>query len=143
MQVPEASSKDIKTTRILDPVATVRSYVPEVRSQSDVVILLSHLGLEEDLKLAEAVPDIDIIVGGRSRKVLGAPERIADTVIVQMGYDGEWLGRLDVAFSSEGKITGATAKVIMMRLDVRDDPELSALVNSYKERHIPPTPAKQ
>ena len=143
MLVPDASPKDLETTGILDPMAAVRSFLPEVRSRSDVVILLSHLGLEQDLRLAEAVPGIDIIVGGKDRKVMGAPERIAETVIVQMGYDGEWLGRLDVAFSPEGKITDAHVKVIMLRPDVDDDPELSALVNSYKERYVPPTPAEE
>jgi 5'-nucleotidase / UDP-sugar diphosphatase len=57
-----------EVAQVLDPVATVKQYLAEVRGKSDVVMLLSHLGLEEDKALAQQVPGIDIMVGGKTRK---------------------------------------------------------------------------
>lgn len=126
---------------VLDPVETVKKYLPEVRTQSDVVILLSHLGLDEDKALAQAVPGMDIIIGGRSRKLLGAPERVGQTVITQVGYDGEWLGRLDVTFE-QGKLRDAQLEIINLGPEVPDDPQLKALVETYAQKYPTPTPSK-
>jgi len=127
---------------VLDPVETAKKYLPEVRARSDVVILLSHLGLEEDKALAQAVPGIDIIIGGRSRKLLPAPEIVGQTVITQVGYDGEWLGRLDVTFDEQKHVRDPRTEIISLGPEVADDPQLKALVESYSKRYPTPTPAK-
>jgi len=129
----------MENIQILDPVETVREYLPEVQAQSDVVILLSHIGFEEDRLLAEAVPGIDIIIGGRTRQIMTAPERVGQTIIVQMGYDGEWMGKLHVAWNSERQITGASVEVLDLGPNVRDNPELAELVESYESRYAETT----
>jgi 2',3'-cyclic-nucleotide 2'-phosphodiesterase (5'-nucleotidase family) len=120
--------------RVLDPLATVHQYLPEVRAQSDIVIVLSHLGLEMDTTLAQLEPGIQVIVGGKSRRVLSAPEMVGTTVIVQAGYDGEWVGRLDVAFDGQGRAVEPQVEIITLGAEVADDPVMAALVDSYKER---------
>lgn len=137
---PEATPGLGDVAQVLNPVESVRKYLPEVSAQSDVVILLSHLGLEEDKALAQAVPGIDVIVGGRSRNWLREPEIVGQTIIVQAGYDGEGLGRLDVSFDAQGRARDPQVEIIILGPDIADDPELSALVASYEE-HLPqPTP---
>ncbi|MBM4430492.1 MAG: hypothetical protein FJ026_09135 [Chloroflexi bacterium] len=130
-----------EVARVMDPAPSVRKYLPEVRSQSDVVIVLSHIGLEGDIALAQAVPGIDVIVGGKSQRLLFEPERAGETIIVQAGYDGEWLGRLDVTFDASGKPVGPKVEIIALGPEVGDDPDLLALVTSYKQRFPLPTPA--
>ncbi|MBC7222222.1 5'-nucleotidase C-terminal domain-containing protein [Candidatus Bipolaricaulota bacterium] len=50
-----------------DPVVAVRSAVAELSAQGiSVIIVLSHLGWERDLALAQSVTGIDVIVGGHS-----------------------------------------------------------------------------
>jgi len=131
---------DDRPIQVLDPVEAVRRYLPEVQQRSDVVILLSHLGLVEDGSLAEAVPGIDIIVGGRTRQLMTVPGRIGNTVIVQMGYDGEWLGGLEVALAPQGGVEVLSFGRIELGPDVPDDLQLAALVNRYKEQYATPTP---
>jgi 5'-nucleotidase / UDP-sugar diphosphatase len=138
---PEAADELARrgfTVNMLDPVETVRRYLPEVREQADMVIVLSHLGLEADNALAQAVSGIDIIVGGRSRTLMRQPEVVGQTLIVQVGYDGEWLGRLDVEITS-GAVSFAAYEILFMRPDVEDDPELAALVERYKQQYPVPT----
>jgi 5'-nucleotidase/UDP-sugar diphosphatase len=125
---------------VADPVESVRKFVPEVRAKSDIVILLSHLGLEADQALAKAVPGINIIVGGKSRQTLQAPEVVGATVIVQAGYDGKWLGRLDVTFDAQQEPVDPKVEIISLGPEVADDPELAKLVASYRELFPQPTP---
>ena len=127
---------------VLDPLTRVRKYLPEVRSQSDVVIVLSHLGVDEDEALAQAVPGIDIIVGGNSRKLMSTPLVVGDTIIVQMGYDGEWLGKLEVDIDQQGRVLNPKEEIITLDSAVAHDAELKALVAEYEERYPAPTPSQ-
>ena len=128
--------------KVLDPLISVRKYLPEVRSQSDVVIVLSHLGVDEDEALAQAVPGIDIIVGGKSRKLMSTPLVVGDTIIVQMGYDGEWLGKLEIDFDQQWRVLNPKEEIITLDPEVADDAELKALVAEYEERYPAPTPSQ-
>src|SRR6185369_15465537 len=85
-----------------DPIAVARRLVPELRRQADVVIAVTHLGVDVDRRLAERVPGIDLIVGGHSHTPLQKPILIHNatpngydgTVIVQAGSRGVYLGRI-------------------------------------------------
>lgn len=72
------------------PIETARAWVPRLRRDADLVILLSHLGLREDKKLAAAVPGIDAILGGHSHIDLHQPERVGETAIFQPGGFGRY-----------------------------------------------------
>lgn len=117
---------------VLDPVESVRRYVAELRPRVDVLIVLSHLGLEEDRALAERVEGIDVIVGGRTQQLLSEPYRVGQTVIVQAGYDGEWLGRLDMEGSRYG-LDVLAYRILSMKPDVPDDPEMVRLLERYRQ----------
>ncbi|KTD83459.1 5'-nucleotidase C-terminal domain-containing protein [Paenibacillus etheri] len=74
------------------------------------IIVLSHLGYEEDLKLAKAVNGIDIIVGGHShtqldQAVVDKSDPNAPKLIVQTGEKGLFLGQLEVKFNKDGVLT--------------------------------------
>ena len=119
--------------KVLDAVETVRQYLPEVRKQSDVVIVLSQLGLEGSKALAEAVTGLDIIVSGGTTELLESPVQVGDTLVVQAGYNGEWLGRLDVGLASAGKLTEPKVQIITLGPEIADDPDLAQLVEDYKQ----------
>ena len=49
---------------IRDPLETARTTIVEVHDQADVLILLSHAGLQVNREIANALPEIDLIVSG-------------------------------------------------------------------------------
>lgn len=76
------------------------------------VIALTHIGFDEDIKLAGQVEGIDIIVGGHSHTVPATYPQIvskfsAPTVVVQAGCFDRYLGRFDVDFDSNGVVQQA------------------------------------
>lgn len=116
---------------VLDPIQTVRAALPDLQAQSDVIIVLSRLGLDGDLALAKAAPDIDIIIGGQTRQLMRAPEMVGNTIITQMGHNGQFLGRLDVTVNADGSLSDPLVTPIALTPDYIDDPELAALVIRY------------
>jgi 5'-nucleotidase / UDP-sugar diphosphatase len=79
------------------------------RDGADLIVLLSHLGLDADLRIAEQVPGINVIIGGHSHTVITDPLRINQTIIVQAGAYGAYLGVLNLVVQPDSrKIISAT-----------------------------------
>lgn len=78
----------------LDPVEAATALVPTLKEKADLVVALTHIGFDEDQRLARLVPEIDIIVGGHSHTKLSEPVQIGDTIIVQAHEHGKYLGAL-------------------------------------------------
>ena len=90
-----------------DPVEMLPALVRDVRDQgANLVILLSHLGLDVDKDVARHVPGIDVIVGGHSHTVVTDPLPVGNTIIVQAGYYGLYLGVLKL------EVDKATHKIL-------------------------------
>lgn len=90
-----------------DPIAVAGKLVPELRAEYDLVIALTHIGLKEDRRLAETVPGIDLIVGGHTHAVLESPETVKGCAIVQAGWYGHSVGRVDMTVEQgEVRVSG-------------------------------------
>lgn len=118
---------------VADPIATARTYVENLSTQCDVILVLSHLGVDYDQVLAREVPGIDLIVGGHSLKVLqpALQDPTNGTVILQAGYLGEWVGYAKVHLDAQGRVVQYENEVILLGPEVPDDPDMRLLLSSY------------
>jgi 2',3'-cyclic-nucleotide 2'-phosphodiesterase (5'-nucleotidase family) len=74
------------------PIETVKGIAETLRPQVDVIIALTHIGIAADRLLAEAVPDINIIVSGHSHRLHTEPEVVNGIPILQAGSFGRFAG---------------------------------------------------
>lgn len=84
---------------IKDPIEEARRLIPTLRVHNDAVIVVSHLGINQDAELASHVNGIDIIVGGHSHTALQHERTVRapngkPVTIVQAGQHGEYVGNL-------------------------------------------------
>ena len=80
-----------------EPVHEVaRQMVDQLRDQTEVLILLSHLGHEEDEMLAEAVSGIDLIIGGHTHTPLHEIQWVNKTPIARSTVGGQFIGRIEL-----------------------------------------------
>ena len=84
-------------------VERAREIIARHRGEVDLLVLLSHLGFEEDRRLAEATTGIDLILGGHSHTTLAEPARVGATHIVHVGGHAEHIGRLDLEFDLQSR----------------------------------------
>ncbi len=104
-----------------------------------IIIVLSHLGLDADRDLAQKIPGIDIIVGGHSHKSLENPVVVGNTIIVQAGAYGLYLGVLKLKIDPDtGKILSHTQEKelekVMAGKDRPYDKGLAGIVQAYYGR---------
>lgn len=81
--------KELKTTSAIE---SAKEQVSKLRKKADIVILLTHQGLEKDQALAAAVPGIDVIVGGHSQSFLQTPISVGSTRIYQSSFRNQYIG---------------------------------------------------
>jgi 5'-nucleotidase len=113
----------------------------------DKIILLSHLGTPEDVRVAEAVPGIDAIVGGHTHTLFSntdpeAPYKYPLMVtgpdgravpIVQAGSYSKYLGHLTLEFDDEGRVTAATGDTKLLDASVTPDPAILARIEELAQ----------
>ena len=117
---------------ILDPVEAARRYLPEIASEADLVIALSRLGVQGNAHLAREVPGIAVIVSGGSRQLLTQPVQEEETLIVQAGYDGEYLGSLGLEMEPTGQVVAYEGRVIALTDAYADDRDMARWLSQQK-----------
>lgn len=132
---------------ISDPIAAAKQWVPRARQECDILIAVTHIGLQPaynlylDRDLAVQVPGIDAIVGGDTHTFLEAPF-IAETPdgrqvpIFQAGELGVVLGRADLTFTETAtgwRLTAYTGKLIPIENTLPERPEIKQLLERWLE----------
>lgn len=115
-----------------DPIKTASDLLANY-DDKDLIIALTHIGVDEDMKLAEACPKIDIIVGGHSHTALAPPLKVRDTVIVQAGAYAKFVGQLDLE-AVDGKISRYEGRLITLAKDTAEDPGIASVIKEYQSR---------
>lgn len=108
--------------KVLDPIQCIRSEIEHHQGHFDFVILLSHLGLTFDQRMAEQIVELDLIIGGHSHSRMEAPLIIHSCIIHQAGSYAQTLGRL-VLDVQEGALVLVESETIA----IHEEPDSSLL----------------
>ena len=79
---PESHPTRVSEIKFMDPLETIKKY-EFMRKECDVMLLLSHLGYDTDVKYSAELPWVDIIVGGHSHTQLDGGEMHNGILITQ------------------------------------------------------------
>ena len=92
------------------------------RDGADVVVLLSHAGINHDRGLSWSLRGlVDVIVGGHTHDLLVEGDRTQGLPIAQAGWNGEHLGRVRLEVDQDG-VRVVTMGVEPVAEDARQDP---------------------
>jgi 2',3'-cyclic-nucleotide 2'-phosphodiesterase (5'-nucleotidase family) len=131
----EISRETMRGVEVKPVAATAQAAIRELDPVTDLIVLLTHLGWEEDSLLATRVSGADVIVGGHSHTRIKSPREINGALVVQAGSYTRELGRLDLTVeddrvaASEGKLISLWAKDV-----TQPDAELAAQVQGWQEQ---------
>ncbi|MEM6695495.1 MAG: 5'-nucleotidase C-terminal domain-containing protein [Pseudomonadota bacterium] len=100
------------------------------------IIALTHVGVNRDMEIAEAVDGIDAVVGGHSHTLfsnteddaMAYPTMVGDTPVVQAYAYSKYLGHLILTFDDAGAVTAAEGDTILLDASVAEDEAIVARV---------------
>eukprot|EP00818_Percolomonas_sp_WS_P009697 CAMPEP_0117445288 /NCGR_PEP_ID=MMETSP0759-20121206/5713_1 /TAXON_ID=63605 /ORGANISM="Percolomonas cosmopolitus, Strain WS" /LENGTH=595 /DNA_ID=CAMNT_0005237449 /DNA_START=9 /DNA_END=1796 /DNA_ORIENTATION=- len=91
---PNSNTKEGERIFFVDVIETSKKMVKELKEKwkCDVLIALTHLSMSQDVELAKAVPEIDVILGGHDH----SPQtwKVGRTLVHKAGSDAEYLTHL-------------------------------------------------
>ncbi|PWB74269.1 hypothetical protein C3F09_04115 [candidate division GN15 bacterium] len=114
---------------ILPPLSVAQAWIDTLRvgHGCNVVILLSHLGTPTDQAVAASTAGLDVIVGGHTHTQLDQPITIGNTLIVQAGEFGHYVGKLHL-FVDGGVITGHDFQLMTVDNNVPAEPTTAGML---------------
>jgi len=131
-------SRNLRTAKNLE---LARKWLGELEAKTDLIVLLSHLGLADDTMAAGMLSGVKLIVGGHTHTVLNNPVIVKrgstkeKVYIVQAGKHYEYLGRIDLGFSREKdggwKVTKVRCRLIPVSESIKVDGKIAKRLEEY------------
>jgi len=101
----------------------------------NIIIALNHVGLPKDLAIAEAVPAIDVIIGGHSHtkmvndgESLAYPAMVDGRPVAQAYAYSKYVGKLTVTFDDEGNVVSASGDPVLLDASITPDADMAARI---------------
>ena len=113
--------------------------VEEARRKAQIVVLLSHNGMDVDLKLASRVTGIDVILGGHTHDGVPQPVRVANaggtTLVTNAGCNGKFLAVIDLDVRA-GKLADVRYRLLPVFSNLLPaDPAMARLIERLRAPH--------
>jgi 5'-nucleotidase len=124
--------RNVQGLTFLKPEVAANHFLKRCRNE-DLVIALTHVGVDVDRQLAEAFPAIDVIVGGHTHTAIKEPLKVRDTIIVQAGAYARYVGKLDLDVK-RGRVVRYEGRLIPPEASLEEDPQIAAVIEQYKSR---------
>lgn len=118
----------------------LQQVIEEARGKgAQVIVLLSHNGMDVDLKLASRVRGLDAILGGHTHDGVPRPLLVKNaggqTLVTNAGSNGKFLGVLDFEVKG-GKVTDFRYRLLPVFANLLPaDPEMAALISRLRAPH--------
>jgi 2',3'-cyclic-nucleotide 2'-phosphodiesterase (5'-nucleotidase family) len=98
-----------------------------VQEKVDLIVLISHLGFPQEMKLLSEVQGIDVCLSGHTHNRLYKPVLNGKTIVIQSGCHGSFLGRLDLEVEG-GQIVDYRHRLIEVEEVMQPDPAVDELI---------------
>ncbi|NCA71268.1 MAG: thiosulfohydrolase SoxB [Sphingobacteriia bacterium] len=116
----------------------MQEMVDQVRAteRPDLVVVISHNGMDVDLKMASRVTGIDVIFGGHTHDGMPAPSIVANaggqTLVTNAGSNGKFLGVMDLDVR-DGRLRDYRYRLLPVFSNlIAPDPEMTDYINGVR-----------
>ena len=115
--------------KIVDYKSPLKGFIESKRKDNDLLVVISHAGIEADQALAQEFPEIDVIIGAHSQTFLNQPTKVGRTVIAQAAGDGQYLGKLVIKFDDNGRPAPEAYELIPLTRTVAEDEDIKNIIS--------------
>ena len=131
-EAPPATAPSGITGLAFNPYILTAQQYSSLRDEVDILIGLTHIGIADDRRLAEAVDFFDVIIGGHSHTTLQTPEIVNGTPIASTGSNSRNIGVLDISLDkASGEVT-VNGKLQPVSELTEVNPAVQAKIDQYK-----------
>ncbi len=129
--LPSTHPDKVKGFTFSEPLAKARE-MKNLRRGNPVFLALTHIGYEDDLKLAAQMPELDVIIGGHSHTRVEPAETVNGVLLAQAGSDNRFLGRVELLVRG-GRVVAKKGELIDLNGKLAEDPEVKAMITRFNQ----------
>lgn len=129
---PDTHPENVEGIRFTQPENVVGQY-QALSKNWDVKILLSHIGYQEDLEMAERFPWFDLIIGGHSHTQLTAEEPLHNGVLITQNKNRLPMVTHISLTLEKGKVTQKKAEYIEVKKFPNENKLVAAMVDHFSD----------
>jgi len=116
--------------KFLAPESEIRRVQNELAGKTDMVIILSHQGIGEDISLAYHLNGVPLIIGGHSEVKISGLKKAGRVGIAQAGDNGRYLGRIDFYWDPvEQTAFGFRGRLIAIKKRITEDSVVKTVID--------------
>lgn len=126
--------------RVRDEYAVIPEQAAKLRAMgADIIIVLSHMGLDDDIEFARHLTEIDVVIGGHHHVAIDPPIVVTNEItgkripVVHSGAFAKFVGRLDLVIR-DGEVLSHSYTLFPIDRNVPSDPEVWEVINEYQEQ---------
>jgi len=109
---------------------TLEKVLPEMKREADFLIILSHLGRERSIELAEDYPDFDLVIAGHGKPLIKQLVQKGKTIVAATGM-GQYLGKIRLTLDGSGNYLTGTYSLVTLEAEIGVHPRVKELFDYY------------
>ena len=106
---------DMSLFRVEPVRETLERVLPELKREADFLILLSHLGRERSIELAEEIPEFDLVIVGHGKPLIKQLVQKGKTIVAATGM-GQYLGKIELTLDGSGNYLTGSYSLIRLKV---------------------------
>jgi len=125
---------------VIDERQAIRDEAGKLTAQgADIIVAVSHMGLDDDIELAEEVKELDIVIGGHHHVAINPPLVVTNKEtgkripVVHSGAFAKFVGRADFVVR-DGEVLSHSYQLFPIDGTVPRDPEVAEILEEYEEQ---------
>jgi hypothetical protein len=115
-----------------DAFESLKPVVKELSNQTDVVVVLAHVGAADARRMAEEIPEVNVIVAGHMPGFFPAPDKIGEVLILRHGMRGQHCGKLTLTLGPDKTIADFKGQVDELNTGFKSDVAIETQVSEFQ-----------
>ncbi|EPH93699.1 Ser/Thr phosphatase family protein [Enterococcus faecalis 13-SD-W-01] len=97
---------------IRNPFDILPEMIEMLKKEADVIVLMSHLGIQDDFLIAQELPAIDVILGSHTHHLFEIGKKINQVQLSAAGKYGQYVGEVFLTLNEKKQILQTSAKAV-------------------------------
>ena len=127
--IPDSHPSNLKGLKFTNGLVKAKEF-SWLKEKYGILIGLTHLGVDDDVRLADSMPQFDLIIGGHSHTLIEKPMIENGVMILQAGANLRYIGKTTLQVKN-GKVVDRRDEIIPIARLTRGVAEMQAIVDKY------------
>ena len=112
---------------------TLRDVLPKVKKESDITVVLMHVGPGDARRIVDEIPGMDVVLVGHNPGYMFNPDRVGETLMLRPGTKGQYISVLELSLDDSNKIVDFSGEGKPIGKEIEESKDFFIAVTEFEE----------